>query len=342
MSTAPTLSLEQLVALNDELVALSRAGVPLEPGLAKLGSASGARVGQFAEQLSARMARGESLQQLVASSDSGLPPLYRAVLAAGLRGGDLSQALRALSTTARRVADLRRLARGALAYPLVVLSVAYGLFLFSLVNIVPALATAYDDWDLPRGMVVESMTRLHATLASWWFVPPLFLVAYLLWEWTMASRLTSSTPWAWCSPFARLQRNRRLATFAETLALLVSQRVPLGESVELAAGAAGDRRLQTAASNLADQLARGDRTPVPGFPPLLGLLLVNSSQPSELERALRRAAADYEARARRSIDWFTYYLPAILTAGIGGSVVLLQTLSLFGPWLHLLRHMALP
>lgn len=342
MPTAPTLTLDQLVALNDEIVALSRAGVPLEPGLARLGSASGARVGRFAEQLSERMARGESLAQLVADSHNGLPPLYRAVLAAGVRSGSLSEALQSLSDTARRVAELRRLARSAWAYPLVVLAVAYCLFLFSLVNIVPALASAYDAWELPRGIVVSLMMSLHDTLASWWFVPPLLLLIYLIWEWTLATRLTSATPWAWCSPFARLQRNRRLATFAETLALLISQHVPLGEGVLLAAGAAGDRRLQSAASIMAEQLARGDRTPVPGFPPLLGLLLVNASQPSELERALRRAAADYEARARRAVEWFTYYLPAMLTVGIGGTVVLLQTLSLFGPWLHLLRHLALP
>ena len=58
MSTAFTI--EQLIALNDEIASMARAGVPLELGLRELGGDSAGRLREVSQALSDRMSAGAS------------------------------------------------------------------------------------------------------------------------------------------------------------------------------------------------------------------------------------------------------------------------------------------
>ena len=69
-----TATLDDLIALNDEIGALVRAGVPLEQGLAELGDDMPGRLGRVAAAVAERTARGESLQQALADHALALPP----------------------------------------------------------------------------------------------------------------------------------------------------------------------------------------------------------------------------------------------------------------------------
>lgn len=73
------ISLGQLVALNEEMAALVRAGVPLEQGLGEIGRDMPGRVGEIATQLGERMQAGESLSQILATDEKVFPPVWRAV-----------------------------------------------------------------------------------------------------------------------------------------------------------------------------------------------------------------------------------------------------------------------
>jgi len=89
----PVITLDQLIALNDEIAALIRAGVPLDRGLRSLGQDLPGRLGRFATQLSAQLARGESLTDALAEPKAKLPRLYRAVIeAAGQKAQWLANA----------------------------------------------------------------------------------------------------------------------------------------------------------------------------------------------------------------------------------------------------------
>src|SRR5215469_8849422 len=101
-------TLDDLLALNDEIAALVRAGVPLESGLAELGRELPGHHGRVARALSQRLARGASLDQALLESRDEFPELYVSVVTAGLKSGRLASALEGLAAAARRVAELRQ------------------------------------------------------------------------------------------------------------------------------------------------------------------------------------------------------------------------------------------
>ncbi len=122
------ITIDQLLALNDEITALVRAGVPLERGLLVAGRDIRGRLGRIATVLVKRMSRGESLVEALESEKQTIPPLYRAVVEAGARSGQLPVALEGLARYVRGYSEARRAIGLALWYPVMVLALAYALF----------------------------------------------------------------------------------------------------------------------------------------------------------------------------------------------------------------------
>ena len=348
---AAGLSLEQLVALNDEMAALVRAGVPLEQGLEGVGSEMPGRIGDIAVEIGRRMRDGESLPQILASDSHQFPPVWCAVVEAGIRSGRLSSALESLSTTARRVGEFRRWVAVAWVYPLIVMIVAYLLFIFLVTWITPRTYEAILSLTPQHAVMAGYLYRIGQSAAIWGPLIPLIAVIAGVVQWHRSGRAiwlerrggwTADSKGRACMPTARrVLRVSRVATFAEILAMLLDHFVPMPEAVALAADASGDPNLRDGARQLGQLVAEGhnftSRDQLPSaFPPMIGWLLVSGTQRSQLTHALRVSAENYRKRAANAATWNATYLPLVLTALVGGFVTLLQALAVFGPVLHLL------
>ncbi len=349
-----SITLDQLVALNDEIAALARAGVPLEKGLIHVGGDLPGRLGRITTELGQRLEAGEGLAHALAA-DASLPPAYRAIVAAGMRSGRLAVALEGMSSLIRRTAETRRLVTASLVYPLVVLAVAYGLLVFTTKFCFPGIESTYSDLAR-QGRPLELVKWFVETLPYWGpWLPILFVVVVPAW-WVLSRR-------AWAVEGGRRGRKKRwfseryptvgnllfagrMATFAEVLALLVEHEVPLIEAVALSTDASGDRRLRESGRLLSEQLQRGEKSlgvsALTGIPPVLAWLLVGSADRTQMISALRRAADSYRRRARWMTRWLSLYLPIWLTTAIGGTAAVLYAIVVIGPWSQILFELGQP
>jgi general secretion pathway protein F len=343
--------LDQLIALNDEMAALVRAGIPLERGLIEMGREMPGRLGEIATAMGHRIERGESLAEVLGEDQRGVSPVWRAVVQAGMRSGNLSAALEGMATTGRHVADLRRAVSAAWIYPLVVIALAYCCFVFLVTMLVPVIRGGYEDLTESSSTILVWLDWLGQTAFAWAvLVPAIAILAGGLWWYRSKYAIWTSDKevlrrpgrfgMSWPSA-KRSLRDGRLATFAELLALLNQQQVPLEESLVLAADASGDRGLGRSAREVADRIRRGEildgRDLVQSqFPPLLGWLALSGMQQSGVNQTLSLSAEMYRQRAARAATWAAVYLPVVLTTVFGGTAVLLQSLAVFGPIIQLL------
>jgi type II secretory pathway component PulF len=143
---------------------------------------------------------------------------------------------------------------------------------------------------------------------------------------------------------ARVLYAGRMATFAELLALLVEQEVPMSEAVVLAGAASGDARLRRGGKVLAEHIRQGGRAAeVPeGFPPLLGWLILTETRHTHLVKSLRQTGDAYRRKALYWGNWLGVYLPVIVSAGIGGVVALFYVLLVLAPFYNLLFQFCRP
>ncbi len=101
-------SVDQLIALCDEMRALAGSGVPLERGLLLTASELPGQLGRIASEIGQRGEAGQSLEQILEGDRLQMPDVLRSMILAGIRSGDLTTALEGMATTARRMAELRR------------------------------------------------------------------------------------------------------------------------------------------------------------------------------------------------------------------------------------------
>ncbi len=344
----PAISIDELIALNDEIAALVRAGVPLDRGLRGLGADLPGRLGRFAGQLAEQISRGESLTDTLAEPAAGLPRLYRAVVEAGIAAGRLPSALESLAGSLRRLAQTRRSVALSLTYPLLLFLLAWGLFAFSTATLAPDVYRSFRDLHIPGSEWFRPAARLGATAWIWGPLGPLVLLG-LAGVWWMGSKAAAAAQgtratwvFGWIPGMGRLLRLSRTAVFVEILKLLVENRLPLDQAAPLAAEAAGDAALGEAAQEFAAAIRRGEpglADDLPGLPPLLGWLIAGGQRNDTLLPALRHAADAYQRRAQYQADLLRTMLPIVVTCSLGAAIVLCYAFVSLAPYFKLLRSM---
>ncbi len=339
------LNLDELAAINDELAALVRAGVPLEPSLRQLAADTPGRLGRRAGELAARLGQGEALDEILADPKMGFPPMYVAVLRAGQRCGRLGPAMELFAETLTRLRATRQAVVGACVYPLIVICMACLVGAFTAAYVVPPV----------RHLTVAFAGAAPGWRELWvpWLIAGGLLVVAAGWWWRRGRQANLLVPgdvgftlaWLpWMRPVARWSRQ---AILTDLIRLHIAQGVPLPEALRAAGRATSDRRTMRAAEAAARRIEAGDTSAGPvagrdGLPPLLRWLLTTAQQEGRLVPALAAASERYHQRVLTTAERARTLLPIAITAAVGGSVVLLYAWFLFLPYTTLLRVVATP
>ena len=347
------MTIGQLIALNDEMAALIRAGVPLERGLVEAGRDLQGQLGGIMGDLGERLARGERLPEALVGSKKRIPALYRAVVEAGIRSGRLSEALEGMANLARHYAEMRRTIGLALIYPLFVFELAYVLALIFLFQIAPRFIKTFEVLGLAPIKLLNGLVGLGDSVLFWGPIPAVLLVVLgFVWLRTgQSSSLDSGT----LRPILRrlpvigpMIRSFLAANYADLLALLIDHQVPLDQAVILAGEASGDRDFLASSKAVATSIQAGREgssltaTELAAFPPLLAWIFSNGRGRGNLSSALHHLAWTYRRRAETRGEFLRSALPTILLLAIGVSAVIVYCLLLFIPLLQLWEELAIP
>lgn len=343
------IDLNQLVALNDEMAALVRAGVPLEEGLAELGADMPGRLGTLMTRLADDAKRGRPLGETFADPSLRLPPVYRAVIEAGIRADRLPAALESVAGAIRRLAAMHRCIAIASIYPLVVVCAACCLFAVFTVHIAPQILATSNYFQTSSRGILETMVHWGRSANTWGFgLPAVFIAVWLICVGLSRRAATFNARrarWSliclpWLGPVLRWSR---AAVFTDLLAMLLEHDVPLHEAVRLAGEATGDPGTIDAAKTLAAALERGEplnsglaALPCRALPPMLHWLIQSASGREAMLASLRAAAESYRVRAQYRADLLQVFVPVVLSLVIGGTATLLYALAVFGPYIAFL------
>jgi general secretion pathway protein F len=348
-----TITLDQLLALNAEIVALVRAGVPLERGLLVTGRELRGRLGRITGALGRRLSQGESLVEALQGEGRAIPPLYRAVVEAGARSGRLPVALEGLARYVRGYSEARATIGLALWYPIVVLTLAYGLFVGLVTLVIPRFLATFEALQMTASPVLRWLSRLGQTAEIWWPIGPLLLIVLVIaWLRSGAAARFRTPSWSWLRVFPWMKSilaNYESASFSELLALLLEHNVAYPEALGLAADSTGNPRLIRGARGLAEAITRGEgaapalqTVPERTFLPMLRWVLATGQQQGSLVEALRNLGDLYRKRAKYQAGKLSVFLPTILMLALGGSATLLYGLALFLPFINVLRQLSGP
>ena len=344
-SSPPSYRLEDILALNAEIISLSRVELPLDPHLGRMSQELTGPLKRLSADVGDRLAAGQPLDQAIDEVGTGFPPMYRAVLTAGLRSGKLTAALEDIATTARRIQKLRILYLTASVYPAILLILAG--ILGSTVGMEQlrtmrehCLSIAVPANDLVLWLIEFFLALQPAFIGMSILGGVMLLVVAILFIWPSPLFLGDGLV-VWMLPGARtVARNCQWAMVFDLMSLLIRHGCVLPEAICLATEATGSKRLMEAGKQWAEGIERGERDSSPHeLNPLSRWLLASHLSPEARADSLALSAQRYYSRARRQSIWIQNQLPILATLVLGGIVVAGYAAMLFLPWIGLVRHL---
>lgn len=338
-------SLDFLV-FNQQLATLLHAGIPVLQSLELL---AGAQASPFMRDVLKRIL--EDVRQGVALSaafeaQGGLfPRLYSATLMAGERSGELVSVLRRYIHHQELLESVRRRVTSALTYPLVLLSLAFGLVILLMTYVIPRFAEFYVGFagtlPLPTQIVLGTAKWIHHNIV--------YIVAAGTGSYLLARQWLKTEPGQIFRDRLRLRipfvgkvfHLFGLSQFSRSLATLLAGGTPLVSALEVAISTVTNRAISSPLGHVTPRVREGyalwsslESTQL--FPELSIAMVKVGEATGSLEEMLFNVAQFYdesiEVRLGRVV---TLIEPAVLL--LMGGVVATLVLSVYLPMFTLLQ-----
>ena len=335
--------------LAGQMANVTGAGLPLSAGLRALSEeVPSRRVRNWLRAISERLERGQSLGAVAREAEGAWPRYFLAMLSAGQRTGKLPVLLNECVVHLRTTAEVRRELWVALAYPAVLIAVAWLLLSFLATLILPQFKSIFMGFgtELP-GITVAILAWSDVMgVVGWWSLPALVLVLWLAWIFgeplgyeRLRDSLVSHVPL-----FGEARRSAALSEFCRLLSMLVKYEVGLPEAVRLAAGSVRDADLREACFDLATRIQAGESltdaaTQIGRFPQDLLHLFRWADRGEDFAEGLQNASEVLDAQSRVHSHTLAIVFEPAVTIAIG-IVVGLTVIALFMPLVKLLNDLS--
>ena len=338
----------ELAELNEQLLGLVRAGLPLAPSITAMARYMSGRQGRaVAKTLQSDVASGMSLAEALERQPAAFPPLCRAMMRAGEASGSVERVLSCLTDYSRAMAETRNRVVETITYPLVLVAAAFMLAMFMLVKVIPVfndvLMNGFLEYGRPATLIFGAWVYAAGFVgdhASAVFLA--FVIVFAAVIWLCVPRPGGRFRFLWADAFrlhmplfGRLNSMGSMAQFCRALSMLVEARTPLPEALELAGAASGNLVIEAAGRRAMQQVKSGGELGeslirAGHFDGSLCWLAQNGENQHTLAETLNTLAGTYESNAERQRSWVLMALGPVTTVVIG-LFVGLMFFSVYGP-----------
>ena len=334
------LSASQLNLLTRQWATLIAAGLTIEQALrASRDQSEEEKTTRLLSALRADVMAGHALSAALDEYPAAFPPIYRALVRAGEKSGELGAVLTRLADHLENSDNLRQKVLQALLYPALVTLIA-GIVIFALMTwVAPQVIDSFShsQQELPwitRALVQTS--NLLAVVGPWLLfggVAALLLLQRLLR--IAALRLRAHQMLLRLRFPGRLLRGLDSVRFAQTLGILVGGGVPILPALAAGRDVLLLLPLQRAVNAVIREVEEGAGLAVSlgrqkCFPPLLVHLIASGESSGDLVGMLERAARQQQNETHARIVMLTTVLEPLLIV-LMGAVVLVIVLAMLLP-----------
>jgi type IV pilus assembly protein PilC len=339
---------EDLIALNEEIAGMARAGLPLDQGLSALASEMGrGTLQRVTESLAADLRAGLTLPEALEKHAGQIPSFYVGLVSTGVKTGRIADVLATLTIYARTLATVRTSIADAFFYPGIVLVFAIGLFGFLAVMVLPVFDRIFHDFQMSLPAATESVLVISRNPVEYVLVPVVvFAAGFIFFRILLRSTRQGRLLWArllYSLPIAgTLVRSARLMAFTELLAILVDHEIPLPLAFRMAGEASSDPIMAERVHEITDDLIQGrplgavlkGRGLVPEW---VAWMTGLGSERGALGKSLHLVADLYRRQVDMRLSILRNVLPPVMILATAGLFTAFFVISIMLPMIKLLE-----
>jgi type IV pilus assembly protein PilC len=353
-------SAKQLTTFTRQLSTLQDAGLPLLRSLQILESQL--KPGKFKNILIGvceEVEGGSSLSESMGKYPKAFNHLYVKMVNAGEIGGVLDIILQRLAEFMEKSQRLKRKIKGAMVYPIVVVTIATLILTGIMWFIIPKFEEIFRDF----GVALPALTVWLITASRWvagtaspdqaipgaLILLPLPIFLWIGWKLIRKAgpgRAATDTLLLWTPIFGKLVRKTVIARFTRTLGTLVSAGVPILEAIKITKETSGNYVFEKALQKVHDSIREGE-----GFAGPLresktcDAIVVNmidvGEETGELDAMLLKIADNYDEEVDVAVASLVSLLEPLMVVVLGGIVGVI-VVAMFLPLVEMIKSLQGP
>ena len=338
------LSRPEFLIFNQELATLLKAGMALVPSLDILRRrVSNATFKAVLDDIYERVKAGTALSDAFAAHGDLFPPVYSASLMACERSGNLETVIRRYVSYARVIAAVRRRTISALIYPVILVTLMFGLVGFIVFRIVPTFAGFYANFDRPLPLITRGLVAFSGFMAAnIWLLLAMLAVAIVGGRMLLRSpahreridRAMLRIPWVGAT-----MRKFMTSQLARTLATLLGGGIPLVNALEISVRSMTNRFMAHELDLVRVQVQEGrsfsDALLARGLVPDVAIKMVEVGESTgALQEMLNSIADFYDEEIETELGRFMTFIEPVLLI-VMGLIIAIVVLALYMPMIEL-------
>jgi type IV pilus assembly protein PilC len=268
--------------------------------------------------------------------------LYVSMVEAGEAAGILDQVLDRVAFQIERETKIKSRVKGAMMYPLMVLSFATLVLIAMLMFLVPVFTGIFTQLGGQLPTLTQYVVTASDVLKGYWFVVFPLLVASVFgfkhWKRTPRGKaqwdaFTLKVP----MKIGDVVLKVAMARFSRTLSTLITSGVDIIKALEITGQVSGNAVVERALHGVRDRVHEG--VPIaqpliedPVFPPMVAQMVKVGEETGELDKMLGKIADFYEEEVDASISALTSIIEPIMMIGVGmmvGVIIVSMYLPMF-------------
>jgi type IV pilus assembly protein PilC len=321
---------KDLVLFTRQFATMINAGLPLVQSLDILANQQPNK--RAAEKIAAVLSdveSGSTLADAMGRHKDFFSEIYVNMVTAGEAGGILDVILLRLAEYLEAAEKLKRKVKGAMFYPVTVLSFSGLAIAGLLIFVIPTFAGFFESANVPMPLLTRFVMGLSDFLLAWWWA----LVAAMVgagwmirtYRKTSAGRLVTDRLLLRIPVLGGVLRKSAIARFSRTLGTLVQSGVPILDGLEITARTSGNRVVEEAVMKSRASIAGGETIAEPlkrsdVFPPMVVQMINVGEQTGGLDDMLSKIADFYDEEVDSSVGALTSIMEPVMIVFLGAIV----------------------
>jgi len=322
---------KDITIFTRQLAVMMKAGVPLLQAFDIVGRGHGnPSVGKLLLDIKTDVETGSSLSQAFRKYPAYFDQLFCNLVGAGEQAGILDSLLERLATYKEKILAIKGKIKSALFYPIAVIVVALVVTAVIMIFVIPVFKDLFKSFgaDLPMPtLIVMAMSEFF--VHNWWWVfgglgggVYGFLV---LWKRSTTVQRFMDRLFLRLPVFGDVLRKAAIARWCRTLSTMFAAGVPLVESLESVAGAAGNYVYFEATKKIQNEVSTGTNltaamTNSGVFPSMVLQMTAIGEESGSLDAMLGKVADFFEQEVDEAVDSLSSLMEPMIMVVLGGLI----------------------
>ena len=321
----------ELVIFTRQFATMIDAGLPLVTCLQILGDQQ-ANPGfkRVIGEIRSDVEQGSTFADALQKHPKVFNDLFVNLVAAGEVGGILDTIMNRLAAYLEKADKLARQVRGAMVYPITVMTVAMAVIALLLVKVIPVFEKMFADFGSelpgPTQMVINLSHFLQANIMYMIIGLVVVVVAFFQSRKRSLGFKYQTDRFALKLPiFGELLKKVAVARFSRTLGTMIASGVPILDALDIVARTAGNMVIEEELQKTRASIAEGKTIAEPlqdskVFPGMVVQMIAVGEETGAMETMLSKIADFYDDEVDAAVSALTSLLEPLMMVFLGGSI----------------------